>query len=206
MSDVAKSDIARGNGAGRASLGNSTRDPLAHFAKAQLLRAQHHCEAAIPEYEAVLAANRNALCSIGNIGRCKIYLGLFDDGVALEEQAIRLSPRDPFLGIWYFRIGQARVLQSRLDDAIQWLERAHNHNPAFAFIPVWLAAAFGLKGDLSQAAAELAEARKLSGNGWPASIVAARTISTMDFTAPTTRALLEKTYLTGLRQAGVPEE
>ncbi len=78
----------------------AARQPTCALAKAQLLRAQHHCQAAIPEYETVLAANRNALCSIGNIGRCGIYLGRFDDGVALEEQAIHLSPRDPFLGIW----------------------------------------------------------------------------------------------------------
>jgi len=206
MSDVAKSDIARGNALVAQALASSPASPLAHFAKAQLLRAQHHCEAAIPEYETVLAANRNALSSIGNIGRCKIYLGLMDDGVALEEQAIRLSPRDPFLAIWYFRIGQARLLQSRIDEAIQWLEKAHNANSAYPFVPAWLAAAYGLKGDLPRAAAELAEARKLNGNGSPASIAAERTGSAKDFTAPSTRALLETTYLTGLRQAGVLEE
>ena len=206
MSDVAKSDIARGNALVEQALASSPASPLAHFAKAQLLRAQHHCEAAIPEYEIVLAANRNALSSIGNIGRCKIYLGLMDDGVALEEQAIRLSPRDPFLAIWYFRIGQARLLQSRIDEAIQWLEKAHNANSAYPFVPAWLAAAYGLKGDLPRAAAELAEARRLSGNGSPASIAAERTGSAKDFTVPATRALLETTYLTGLRQAGVLEE
>jgi adenylate cyclase len=94
---VAKADIERGNGLVEQALAEDPASPLAHFAKAQLLRAQHHCEAAIPEYETVLAANRNALSAIGNIGRCKIYLGLMDDGVALEEQAIRLSPRDPFI-------------------------------------------------------------------------------------------------------------
>ena len=206
MSDVAKSDIARGNRLVEQALASSPASPLAHFAKAQLLRAQHHCEAAIPEYEIVLAANRNALSSIGNIGRCKIYLGLMDDGVALEEQAIRLSPRDPFLAIWYFRIGQARLLQSRIDEAIQWLEKAHNANSAYPFVPAWLAAAYGLKGDLPRAAAELAEARRLNGNGSPASIAAERTGSAKDFTVPATRALLETTYLTGLRQAGVLEE
>ncbi len=206
MSDAAKSDIDRGNGLVAQALAAAPASPLAHFAKAQLLRAQHHCEAAIPEYETVLAANRNALSSIGNIGRCKIYLGLIDDGVALEEQAIRLSPRDPFLGIWYFRIGQARLLQSRLDEAIQWLEKAHDVNSAYPFVSAWLAAAYGLKGDLPHAAAELAEARRLSGNGSPATIVAERKGSAKDFTPPATRALLETTFLAGLRHAGVPEE
>ena len=206
MSGMARVDIERGNGLAEQALAKDPASPLAHFAKAQLLRAQHHCEAAIPEYETVLADNRNALSSIGNIGRCKIYLGLMDDGVALEEQAIRLSPRDPFLGVWYFRIGQARLLQSRIDEAIQWLEKAHNANSAYPFVPAWLAAAYGLKGDLPRAAAELAEARRLSGNGSPTSIAAERTGSAKDFTVPVTRVLLETTYFTGLRQAGVTEK
>jgi TolB-like protein/DNA-binding winged helix-turn-helix (wHTH) protein len=207
MSVTAKADIERGNRLVEQSLATSPDSPLAHFAKAQLLRAQHRCGAAIPEYEIVLAANRSELSSIGNIGRCKIYLGAIDDGVALEEQAIRLSPpRDPFVAVWYFRIGQARLLQSRIDEAIRWLEKAHDANPAYPFVATWLAAAYGLQGDLPHAAAELAEARRLSGSGLPASIAAERTGSAKDFTAPATRALLETTYLTGLRQAGVPEK
>ncbi|MGH7211713.1 MAG: winged helix-turn-helix domain-containing tetratricopeptide repeat protein [Acetobacteraceae bacterium] len=206
MSGAAKSDLERADRLIGQALAAAPNDPLAHFAKAQLLRARHHCEAAIPEYEAMLAANRNSLPSIGNIGRCKIYLGLVDDGVALEEQAIRLSPHDPFRGVWYFRIGQARLLQSHIDEAILWLEKAHNENSAFPFVAAWLAAAYGLKGDLPRAAAELAEARRLSGNGSPASIAVARARSAKDFTAPASRAFLETTYLAGLRQAGVPEE
>jgi TolB-like protein/DNA-binding winged helix-turn-helix (wHTH) protein len=206
MSGTAEADVERANRLIEQALATAPDSPLAHFAKAQLLRAQHRCSAAIPEYEIVLAANRNERASIGNIGRCKIYLGAIDDGVALEEQAIRLSPpRDPFLAVWYFRIGQARVLQSRLDDAISWLEKARNANPAYPFVATWLAAAYGLKGDLPRAAAELAEARKLGGNGSPASIAAERAVGEKDFVAPTARVTLETTLLAGLRQAGLPE-
>jgi TolB-like protein/DNA-binding winged helix-turn-helix (wHTH) protein len=205
MSDTIDSDIEQANHLVEQALAVAPESPLAHFAKAQLLRAQHHCEAAIPEYETVLAANHNVLAAIGNIGRCKIYLGLLDDAVALEEHAILLSPRDPFLGVWYFRIGQARLLQSRIDEAIGWLEKAHNENSAYPFVHAWLAAAYGLKGDLPRAAAELTDARKRNGNGSPTSVSAARATSARDF-APGTQALVETTYLAGLRQAGVPEE
>jgi tetratricopeptide (TPR) repeat protein len=205
MSDTAGADTEQANHLVEQALAAAPESPLAHFAKAQLLRAQHHCEAAIPEYEAVLAANRNVLAAIGNIGRCKIYLGLLDDGVALEQQAIRLSPHDPFLGVWYFRIGQAKVLQSRIDEAIGWLEKANDKNPAYPFVHAWLSAAYGLNGDLPHAAAELADARKLSRNGSPTSISAARAIAARDF-ASGTQALLKTTYLAGLRRAGVPEE
>jgi adenylate cyclase len=179
---------------------------LAHFAKAQLLRAKHRCDAAIPEYEVVVAANRNALSSIGNIGRCKIYLGQLDEGVALEQVAIRLSPHDPFLGVWLFRIGQAKLLQSRIAEAIEWLTRAQSENPAYPFVSAWLAAAYGLKGDLSRAAAELAQARRLSGDGWPVSIAAERIGAAKDFSAPATREMLDDTFLAGLQRAGVPNK
>jgi tetratricopeptide (TPR) repeat protein len=205
MSDTAASDLERTSRLIEQALAKAPGNAVAHFAKGQLLRAQHHCDAAIPEYESVLAANRNALSSIGNIGRCKVYLGLVDEGVALEEQAIRLSPHDPFLVVWYFRIGQARLLQARVDEAIGWLEKAHNENPAFPFVATWLAAAYGLKGDAPRAAAELDEARRLSGNGSPRSIAAARIISARDFSASASQALLEDTYLAGLRDAGVPD-
>ena len=154
MSGAIDADIEQANHLVEQALAAAPESPLAHFAKAQLLRAQHRCKAAIPEYETVLAANRNVVAAIGNIGRCKIYLGLLDDGVALEEQAIRLSPRDAFLSIWYFRIGQARLLQARVDEANGWLEKANNENSAYSFVRAWLAAAYGLKGDLPRAATE----------------------------------------------------
>ena len=205
MSDTIDSDMEQAHQLVEQALAAAPESPLAHFAKAQLLRAQHHCEAAIPEYEAVLAANRNVLAAIGNIGRCKIYLGQLDDAVALEERAIHLNPRDPFLAVWYFRIGQARLLQLRVDDAIGWLDKANGQNPAYSFVHAWLAAAYGLKGDLPRAATELEDARRLSGNGAPKSIFSARAIGAKDF-APATQALLETTYLAGLHRAGVPEQ
>jgi ATP/maltotriose-dependent transcriptional regulator MalT len=93
---------------------------------------------------------------------------------------------------------------NRVDEAISWLEKAHNENAAYSFAPIWLAAAYGLKGDLPHAAAELADARKLAGNGAFANIAAARALVARDFAATTTQALLEATYLAGLHQAGVP--
>jgi tetratricopeptide (TPR) repeat protein len=79
----------------------SPRSVLAHAAKANVLRVQRHCEEAIPEYQTVLAANHNSVEAIANIGRCKIYVGAIEEGIAAPEQAIRLSPRDPYTWIWF---------------------------------------------------------------------------------------------------------
>jgi TolB-like protein len=102
----------------------SPRSALAHFARGQALRVQRRCDKAIPEYETALALNRNWSGLLADIGRCKIFVGPIEEAIPLQEQAIRLSPRDPLIGIWYYRIGQAHLLLSRIDEAILWFDKA----------------------------------------------------------------------------------
>jgi adenylate cyclase len=206
MSNSRAADIVRAEELVGQALASAYGNPLAHFAKGQLLRAQGRCEDAVLEYETVLASDHNSASAIAHIGRCKIYVGPIQEAIPLEEQAIRLSPRDPNLGLWYFRIGQAHLLQSRTDEAILSLEMARNASPALAFVHAWLASAYGLKGETERAVAELAEARTLSSDDRYPSIARAEAAEARNFVAPATRALLRTTYLVGLRRAGVPEE
>jgi hypothetical protein len=50
------------------------------------------------------------------------------------------------------------------------------------------------EGEIERAAAELAEARRLSGNGSPSSIAQAKAPDARNFAAPVIRALYEATY------------
>jgi tetratricopeptide (TPR) repeat protein len=152
----------------------------------------------------LIALNRNSVIALANLGQCKIMTGSMDEGVALEEQVLRLSPRDPFNGNRYDMIGMAHLLQSRTDEAIVWLEKGCNLSPRLANPHAHLASAYALKGDLDRAAAELAEARSLSRDGRLSSI--ARLKATGIFGVPKVRALAETTYFAGLRKAGMPEE
>ena len=124
--------------------------------------------------------------------------------IPLVEQAIRLSPRDPGIGNWYLAIGTVHLLQSRAGEAIVWLEKARSAMPAASFHHSRLASAYALRGDSERAAAELAQARRMSGDDRFSSIARLKAIA--NFGAPKTRALFEATYFAGLRKAGVPEE
>ena len=203
LSDTRAADITRAEALIAQALATSPRYPLAHYAKGQLLRLQNRCAEAIPEYELVLATNRNSASALSHIGRCKIFLGLFEEGIALQQKAIRLSPRDPDIDNWYYRIGQAYLLQSNIHEAIIWLEKARSANPALPIPRSFLASAYALNGDMDRAATELAEARRLSGNF--SSIARIRETSDV-LAAPAIRSLAETTYLAGLRKAGMPEE
>jgi tetratricopeptide (TPR) repeat protein len=140
----------------------SSSSSLAHFATAQVLRAQRRYAQAIPEYQTAIALNRNFAAAFFALGLSKLYAGSIEETIPLEEQAIRLSPRDPQIGICYQQIGRVHLLESRTEEAILWFEKARSANPALPFMRAELSSAYALKGDTERASAELAEARRLS--------------------------------------------
>jgi tetratricopeptide (TPR) repeat protein len=196
-------DIARAKELIEKSLAISPRNTLAHFARGQVGRAEGRCEQAIPEYEMVIASDRNSADALFALGLCKLLTGSIDETIPLEERAIRLSPRDPFVFLRYLVIGQVHTLQSRTDEAIAWLEKARAANPASPFPRAWLASAYALKGDRDHAVDELAEAHKLSSSMGYYSINRMRAGY---WGTPAARALYEATFFAGLRKAGMPEK
>jgi TolB-like protein len=204
MTDSAATDIARAKTLVGKALEASPRSFLAHFAKGQFLRQQHRNEEAIPEYEMVIAFNRNWPNGYAHLGRSKFNAGSIEAMIPLVEHAIRLSPRDPDLHLWYARIGLVHLLQSRIDEAIVWFEKARAANPEHSQHHCHLCSAYALKGNIERAAGELAEARRLSGDDRYSSL--ARLKAVVDFGVPSVHALYEATYFAGLLKAGMPEE
>jgi TolB-like protein/Tfp pilus assembly protein PilF len=183
------------------ALAASPRNWVAHYAKATLRLVQHRCEEAIPEYEIVLALNPYWMNTLVFLGSCKLLTGSIEEVIPLCEQAIRLSPRDPFIWIPFILIGQVHLLQSRTDEAIAWFERARSVLPRNPELHALLSSAYALKGETERAAAELEEAQR---EGYYSNIAHLKV--RQDFGVPKVRALFETTYLAGLRKAGMPEE
>jgi hypothetical protein len=130
--------------------------------------------------------------------------GSLEELIPAQEQAIRLSPRDPQIGLYYGRIGLVHLLQSRTTEAILWLERARNAAPALPRVRSWLSSALALNDEIARGGVELSEARRLVGDDRYSTIARLRTIESWG--VPKVRALVETTYFAGLRNAGIPEE
>ena len=164
MTDSRDADVARAAELAGQALAAAPRSPSAHFAKGQALRAQGRPAEAIPEYETVIESDRN--CAARHIrARLVQTLHRVDGG---DNPRSRSNPSASVPAILYLGASPisgsalAHLLQSRSDDAIPWLEKGRDAIRGIRIHHAWLASAHALKGEPERAAAELAEARRLS--------------------------------------------
>src|SRR3954465_13801043 len=87
MTDTRAADIRRAEGLIGQVLAAFPKDPRAHYAKGQMLRAQGRCEEASIEFEMVLAINRNSAGALMHSGWCMISAGLLEEAIQRIEQA-----------------------------------------------------------------------------------------------------------------------
>jgi TolB-like protein/DNA-binding winged helix-turn-helix (wHTH) protein len=189
------------------ALASGTKIPWAHYVKGTVLRNKRRCDEAVPEFEEALALNPNGTGPLQGLGWCKLFTGSLDEVMPLAEKAIRIGPRDPSIGFRYLLIGDVYRLRARPGEAIDWYEKARGTIAAVPGLWARLAAAHALRGDLADAAAGLAEARRLSLDDRYSSIARMRAVGECSRSdAPKIHELCEATFFAGLRKAGMPEE
>ena len=142
--------------------------------------------------DAGLAVNPNMASLYSPRSMAEISLGRFKQAKSDAQQAVRLSPRDPNIGLFHVNLGDPELGLGHFDAAIDEYYRAidaglHNNIPYQD-----LAAAYALEGKMDEAKTALAEALRLNPK---------LTIKWMRVHAPNLPPLFE-----GLRKAGLPEE
>src|SRR5271169_3289952 len=138
LSDFPSVDLRRAGELADKALAATPNSPMAHAAKAQVLRAEGRCAEAIPEYETSIALDRSRAPLYAHVGWCKFLTGSVDAVLPYFEQAIRLSPHEPGIAVWHGRVGVAKLLQSQTDEALIWLEQARNENARLPFVHAYL--------------------------------------------------------------------
>ncbi len=109
-----------------------------------------------------LALNSNYAYLFAARATAECYLGQFEQSKSDVQQAVRLSPRDPRLSQWHNFLADAELGLGHFDTTIDEANKAIDAGYRVFYSYLNLAAAHALKGDMDQAKAPLAEARRLN--------------------------------------------
>ena len=109
-----------------------------------------------------LAIDPNSAYLYAIRGNAETYLRQFEQARSDLEQAMRLSPRDPIIGFWHNLMAGAELGLGHFDAASEEANKAIDAGWRSFYSYQNLALAHALKGDIDQAKAPLAEARRLN--------------------------------------------
>jgi adenylate cyclase len=175
----------------------------AHFALGVLRQMRNQLPEARKEFGMTISLDPSDARAHLHLGESLLYLGQPQAAIPSLEQAIRLRPDDPKIAITHWALGTSYLLLDQADQAVHPLEAARAANEQWWVPHFYLAAAYGLKGDLDSAKAALAASLKLK----PALRSVARMRAENPWLGnPQYWALQEKTINVGLRRAGFPDQ
>jgi len=184
------------------ALERDANSSMAHDTMGELRRVKNRLAEAQIEFETAIALDRNNADAFFHLSMTTMFLGRPEAAIPYVEKAIRLDPHGPAIAPYYWALGYSHLLLDHVDEAVDLLRKARVANPRFLFIPLALASALGLKGDLVEAKAVLAEAIKLK----PEINSLARWRDENPVGNREYWALADKTVAAGLRRAGLPDE
>jgi DNA-binding SARP family transcriptional activator/TolB-like protein len=135
---------------------------VAHYFSGILHKTRGEPEEALESFERVLALNPSFAPAYAQIGQILSRLGRLDESIENVRYAIRLSPKDPNLGLWSLFAGEIELERGHDQVAIEYLTRAAALDPRSPFIHAALAAAFATVGDRASALTHADEVRRLA--------------------------------------------
>jgi adenylate cyclase len=134
----------------------------AYFVKAIYLATSGRPTEALGAADAGLAINPNFVLLLSPRAAAENSLGRFEQAKADCERAMRLSPRDPFSGVFRLWIGAAELGLGHFEAAVDAFRKAIDSGYRPFFVYSSLAAAYAQAGKMDEADAALAEARRLN--------------------------------------------
>jgi TolB-like protein/cytochrome c-type biogenesis protein CcmH/NrfG len=177
-----------------AAIRADSEDPWAHNALAHVYLFARRFDDSLAEFETALRLNPNFALAQGYYGLSLAYSGRWQEADKAARRAIRLSPRDPYLGVYYGIVAYAQHIGRNYDEAIEFSRKAIRQRSDFVGGHRVLAAAAAMAGQTDLAKSALQELRRAQPNISLAWIAA---------NMPIRHDAEREHYLEGFRRAGL---
>ena len=170
------------------------RDPWGHIALGYWALMQRRTEESIAAFKRAVDLNPNSAGAHAHLGRGLAFAG--QDGPAIEhsEEAIRLSPLDPMMALWFGAMAVAHFAAGRYGESVRCATEATRLRPGFQGAHRLRCASLALAGEIEDARSHFATVRheqpQLSADWIKANV------------PYQTTELLER-FLEGMRKAGL---
>jgi tetratricopeptide (TPR) repeat protein len=172
---------------------------LAHLSMGMVLGFTNRADQSIAEYERALALNRNLAGAHALIGQSKILIGRAEETEAHVQEALRLSPRDPWDYIYRVIVGLAKSVLGRPEEAISWFRQSIESNRDYPLCHFALAAALANLGRIDEARSEVGAGLALDPHFTIARFESTEWSDNPDYLAQRIQVI------DGMRKAGIPE-
>jgi adenylate cyclase len=174
---------------------------VAHHASGFIHRARGRHQEAHSAFHRTTQSDPDFARAHAQKGSQLMYLGQPARTAALVDEAIRRSPNDPSLYIFYWIRGRAAFFLGDYDEAITWLQKSIDQRKTVWYSWLYLASAYALKGDIGTAQTKLREFDSL----FPKYTVAK--VSKNEKSNPNSHPVVvagRQKFHEGLRRAGMP--
>ncbi len=186
--------MAKAESSALAAIRADSEDPWAHNALGHAYLFARRFDDSLAEFETALRLNPNFALAQGFYGLSLSYNGRWQEADEAARRAIRLSPRDPYLGVYYGVVAYAQFIGRNYDEAIKCSREAIRQRSDFVGGHRVLVAAAGMAGDKALAKAALTEVKRAQPNISLAWIAA---------NMPIRHEAEREHYLDGFRRAGL---
>ncbi len=155
--NAGKQQLDEADAASNKALSLDPTNDQAYYAQALVHRAKGEHHAALEAFTRALELNPNLPKALAEKGNELTLLGRPTEAPPLVEKAIRLSPRDPALGGFYWIIGRAHFFSGDYAGAISWLRKSLALRRNDWYIWLYLVSAYALDNQLDEAKKTLRE-------------------------------------------------
>jgi adenylate cyclase len=142
--DTGREQIVAAEEAARRSLSIDPNNALAHVANGLIHRAREEHQSAIESFSRAIELDPNFALAHAHKGAQLMLVGRASETPPYVEQALRLSPHDPSVGIFYWILGRSYFFAERYGEAVPWLLKSVQARPNLWYNRAYLASAYAL--------------------------------------------------------------